>query len=252
VSSSEPSDPASPPALIELAGLRKVYVAGDHEVAALRGVTLRIEAHEFVAIMGASGSGKSTLMNVLGCLDRPTEGHYLLDGVEVASLSRDALARVRSERIGFVFQSFHLLPRTTALENVEFPLLYTHPPITDSERRERARRALARVGLAEREHHTPGQLSGGQQQRVAIARALVNRPALLLADEPTGNLDSKVSAEIMNLLTDLNEEGVTIVMVTHEPDIARYAKRRIVMRDGEIVADAPVEDRVVGLVTPSR
>jgi putative ABC transport system ATP-binding protein len=232
-------------ALIEVSDLHKRYLLGDHEVAALRGVSLAVEKGEFVAIMGASGSGKSTLMNVLGGLDRPTSGTYRLEGIDMSKLSRDALAAVRSERIGFVFQSFNLLARTTALENVELPLLYATSPLPDDERDTRSREALQRVGLGERVHHTPGQLSGGQQQRVAIARALVNRPTILLADEPTGNLDSKVTAEIMALLQKLNDEGVTIIMVTHEPDVALYAKRRVVMRDGAILSDAPVENRTI-------
>jgi putative ABC transport system ATP-binding protein len=236
---------AESPALIELEDVRKSYRLGEQEVHALRGVTLHVERGELVAIMGASGSGKSTLMNVLGGLDRPTSGRYRLEGVDVSQLARDELAHLRSEKIGFVFQSFNLLPRTTALENVELPLLYDahHPDLP--EREARSREALGRVGLAERIDHTPGQLSGGQQQRVAIARALVNRPAILLADEPTGNLDSKVTAEIMALLQSLNDEGVTILMVTHEPDVALYAKRKIVLRDGVVVSDEPIRERTI-------
>ena len=237
-------------AVIELDDVRKVYRMGDVEVPALGGVTLRIERGEFVAIMGASGSGKSTLMSILGGLDRPTEGSYRLEGVDIAGLSRDELARVRNEKIGFVFQSFHLLPRTSALENVELPLLYAHG-VSSSARRARAREALARVALAEREDHRPNQLSGGQQQRVAIARALVNRPSIVLADEPTGNLDSKVSVEIMGLFQELNDAGITVVFVTHEPDVAQYAKRKVVLRDGEVVADEPIRDRQIAPRRPT-
>jgi len=229
-------------ALIELQEIRKVYHLGDIELAALGGVSLRVEAGEFTAIMGSSGSGKSTLMAILGGLDRPTGGRYLLDGTDVSHLSRDELARVRNVKIGFVFQSFNLLARTTALENVELPLLYSRG-VSTRERHERAREALGRVALAERADHRPNQLSGGQQQRVAIARALVNRPSILLADEPTGNLDSKVSAEIMTLFQALNESGITIVFVTHEPDIAQWAKRKIVLRDGLILRDEPIAAR---------
>jgi putative ABC transport system ATP-binding protein len=225
--------------LIEFEDVWKLYVIGDVEVAALRGATLRIEAGEFVAIMGASGSGKSTLMAILGGLDRPTRGRYRLDGVDMATLSRGALAAIRNAKIGYVFQSFNLLPRTSALDNVELPLMYARG-VTAGERRARAREALARVGLADREGHTPGRLSGGQQQRVAIARALVNRPALVLADEPTGNLDSKVSNEIMSLFRSLNDGGITVIFVTHEPDVARFARRRIVLRDGSVSSDVSV------------
>jgi putative ABC transport system ATP-binding protein len=230
--------------LLEIDDLWKVYRMGDVEVPALRGVSLRIEEGEFVAIMGASGSGKSTLMSILGGLDRPTRGTYRLDGVDLSDLSRDHLARVRNEKIGFVFQSFHLLARTSAIENVELPLLYA-PHVSASERRARARESLARVALAERAGHRPNQLSGGQQQRVAIARALVNRPSIVLADEPTGNLDSKVSVEIMRLFQELNDSGITVVFVTHEPDVAQYAKRKVVLRDGAIVADEPIRDRTI-------
>jgi len=239
-----PSAEAKPPAarsgagpLIAFEGVRKVYRLGETEVHALSGVSFAIGRGEFVAVTGPSGSGKSTLMNLLGALDRPTDGRYLLEGADVGSLSRDERARLRGRTIGFVFQSFNLLPRTTALENVELPLLYGAAALPSAERRDRARECLARVGLSDRERHHPSQLSGGQQQRVAIARALVNRPALLLADEPTGNLDSKTSAEIMALLARLNAEGVTIVLVTHEPDIAACARRRLVFRDGAIVED---------------
>ncbi len=231
-------------ALIELDEIRKIYHMGDYEVLALRGVSLRVEAGEFVAIMGSSGSGKSTLMTILGGLDRPTAGRYRLDGIDMADLSRDALAKMRNQKIGFVFQMFNLLSRTTALENVELPLLYGRRAGT-AERHMRARESLARVGLADREHHHPNQLSGGQQQRVAIARALVNRPSIVLADEPTGNLDSKVTLEIMSLLQQLNDAGITIIMVTHEHDVAQYAKRRITLRDGHILGDEPVGDRLI-------
>jgi ABC-type lipoprotein export system ATPase subunit len=220
--------------LLELRGIRKVYGEGQAAVEALRGIDLAIQSGDFVAVMGASGSGKSTCMNLLGCLDAPTSGEYLLRGIDVGKLDRRQRSLVRRNYIGFVFQGFNLLPRTTALENVELPLVYKH--VRAADRRQRAREALASVGLAGRERHTPAELSGGQQQRVAIARALVTNPALLLADEPTGNLDSATSEEIMRLLVDLNRErGVTIVMVTHEPDIAAWAHRRIVFRDGRIV-----------------
>src|SRR6185437_992738 len=202
-----------------------------------------IQRGEFVAVMGASGSGKSTLMNVLGCLDRPTKGRYLLDGTDVSGLERDELADIRNEKIGFVFQGFNLLARTTALENVELPMLYVHRRISGKEQRERAMKSLEIVGLAKRFDHHPNQLSGGQQQRVAIARALVNQPALLLADEPTGNLDSQTSIEIMGVFQKLNEQGITIVMVTHELDIASYTKRNIIMRDGHVITDMPVKNR---------
>ncbi|MCB9869882.1 MAG: ABC transporter ATP-binding protein [Planctomycetes bacterium] len=229
--------------MLELRDVRMVYHMGDVAVHALAGVDLTIASGEFVAIMGASGSGKSTLMAILGALDRPTSGSYQLEGVEMTTLARTRLAALRNARIGFVFQSFNLLARTSALENVELPLLYARG-IPSRERRRRALEALARVGLHGREHHTPGQLSGGQQQRVAIARALVNSPALVLADEPTGNLDSRVSAEIMGLFEELNDAGVTVVLVTHEPDIAACAKRCIVLRDGRILSDDPVVERV--------
>jgi putative ABC transport system ATP-binding protein len=223
-------------ALLELRDVTKVYSTGDVQVHALAGVSLDVEAGEFVAIMGASGSGKSTLMNVLGCLDRPTSGTYRLAGEEVGRLSRDRLAGIRNRTLGFVFQSFNLLARTSALENVELPLLYTGA--SAAERRRRAEAALGRVGLAARKHHHPSQLSGGQQQRVAIARALVNEPRILLADEPTGNLDSRTSVEVMALLQSLGDAGITIVLVTHEPDIAQYATRVVEMRDGLVRSDA--------------
>jgi putative ABC transport system ATP-binding protein len=215
--------------------LTKIYHLGEVEVHALRGVSLTIARGEFVAIMGASGSGKSTFMNILGCLDRPTSGQYILDGVDVSRLTADERASIRSAKIGFVFQNFNLLPRTSALENVELPLMYSNIPF--AEQRQRAWAALRTVGLEERVHHLPNQLSGGQQQRVAIARALVNQPAVILADEPTGNLDSVTSAEVMDILTTFNRQGMTVILVTHEPDIAGYAQRRIVFRDGLIVSD---------------
>ena len=222
--------------------LTKTYVSGTNEVHALRGIDLTIERGELVAIMGSSGSGKSTLMNLLGCLDSPTAGSYELDGVRVDGLGRNELAAIRNEKIGFVFQGFNLLPRTTAVENVELPLLY------DRSGKKRDPRALAiaaleRVGLGERLDHQPSELSGGQQQRVAIARALVTSPALVLADEPTGNLDSRTTIEVMALFQELNQEGVTIVLVTHEPEVAIYAKRVVEVRDGRIIRDEPVKNR---------
>ncbi|MHB1036167.1 MAG: ABC transporter ATP-binding protein [Pirellulales bacterium] len=223
--------------LIKLHEVRKVYQLDETEVEALRGVSLTIEQGEYVALMGPSGSGKSTLMNTLGCLDRPTSGSYLLDGLEVVKMSRDARARLRNQKIGFVFQNFNLLARTSALENVELPLLYSRN-VTSRQRHQRAVEVLARVGLADRMGHHPGQLSGGQQQRVAIARAMVNQPAILMADEPTGNLDSRTSGEVMELFRDLNREsGITIILVTHDPSIGRNARRVLVLRDGEIVED---------------
>ena len=226
--------------IIEIENLVKSYHLGDITVAALRGVSLTIERGDFVAIMGPSGSGKSTLMNILGCLDKPTTGAYRLDGIDVGALDRDQLAEIRNKKIGFVFQQFNLLARTGALENVELPLLYTDTP--DRERRERAMQSLASVGLAQRADHHPSQLSGGQQQRVAIARALVNRPQMLLADEPTGALDSRTSVEIMAIFQQLNrEQGISTIVVTHEPDIAAYANRVIHFRDGRLVTDERVD-----------
>jgi putative ABC transport system ATP-binding protein len=221
--------------LIVVRDVHKVYQTGDVEVRALNGVSLDVESGEFVAIMGSSGSGKSTLMNILGCLDRPTLGSYVLAGREVANMRKDELAEIRNEVIGFVFQSFNLLARTTALENVELPLVYRG--VGGRERRQRATASLARVGLEKRLDHTPAQLSGGQQQRVAIARALVGDPRVILADEPTGNLDSKTSIEVMNLFQELGRSGITVVLVTHEPDIAEFASRVVVVKDGRILSD---------------
>ena len=231
--------------VIQLEEFCKTYVSGEVEVHAVRGVTLAIQPGEFVAIMGASGSGKSTMMNTLGCLDRPTSGRFLLDGVNISDLNRDELADLRNRNIGFVFQGFNLLARTTALENVELPMLYCRPGVRGRDQRERAEKALALVGLADRADHTPSRLSGGQQQRVAIARALVNQPKLLLADEPTGNLDSRTSIEIMGIFQQLNDQGMTVIMVTHELDIARYCRRVVVMRDGLVRGDEPVKGRLL-------
>lgn len=222
--------------LIEIRDLRKTYTIGDEPVHALDGVSLTVDNGEFVAIMGASGSGKSTMLNILGCLDTPTSGSYLLDGIEVARRSRAELAHIRNRKLGFVFQNFNLLPRTSAVEQVELPDLYLGR-LGRGARRRRAIELLKRVGLGGRIGHTPAQLSGGQQQRVAIARALMNEPPVLFADEPTGNLDTKSSIEIMDLFTNLSNEGITIVMVTHEDDIAAYAKRHLLMRDGKLVKD---------------
>src|ERR1043165_507015 len=230
--------------VIKLEEIHKVYHTGEVEVHAVRGVTLEIARGEFVAFMGASGSGKSTLMNLLGCLDRPTKGRYFLDGADVSGLDRDQLADVRNRKLGFVFQSFNLLPRTSALENVELPLLYGAHRLTNIELREKAEKVLAAVGLSGREDHHPSQLSGGQQQRVAIARALINTPEIVLADEPTGNLDSRTSVEIMGIFQQLNDRGITIIMVTHEPDIASYGKRNVVMRDGVVLEDFNVARRL--------
>jgi putative ABC transport system ATP-binding protein len=223
-------------ALIQVENLWKIYELGDISVTALADVTLEIGRGEFTAIMGASGSGKSTFMNLIGCLDRPTRGRYRLDGVDVSTLSSDERAEIRNRKLGFVFQSFNLIARTSALENVELPLFYSDLPL--AEQRSRARAALQVVGLADREHHLPNQLSGGQQQRVAIARALVNQPPLILADEPTGNLDSRTSIEILEVFQDLNRsQGITVLLVTHEPDIATFARRVITFRDGHVISD---------------
>lgn len=223
------------PEVIKLDNVRRVFGEGDHLVEALRAVSFTIQSGEFVAIMGASGSGKSTCMNTLGCLDRPTSGTYWLDGIDTAGMTPDRLAEVRNKKLGFVFQGFNLLPRTTAHENVELPLVYAGVPA--EERHRRARSALEQVGLGDRINHTSAQLSGGQQQRVAIARALVNEPAVILADEPTGNLDTATTHEIMQLFTELNRQGITVVMITHEPEVAQYASRRITFRDGSIISD---------------
>jgi putative ABC transport system ATP-binding protein len=227
--------------VIQAEDVHKYYDLGETKVHALRGVNLKIEPGEFVAIMGSSGSGKSTFMNMLGCLDKPSTGRYLLEGTDVARLDKRQLAAVRNGKLGFVFQGFNLLSRTTALENVELPTLYAH--MEKSARLERAKEVLEMVGLGGRLDHFPSQLSGGQQQRVAIARALVNRPAILLADEPTGNLDSRTSVEIMQIFQELNDRGLTIVLVTHEPDVAQFAKRIVVFRDGKIRHDDPVGQR---------
>ena len=229
------------PALITLSHIHKTYQMGDIEIHALRGVSLKIHPGEFIAIMGTSGSGKSTSMNILGCLDKPTRGHYFLDGQDVSTLSRDELADIRNRKIGFVFQGFNLLSRTSALENVELPMLYLG--VKTAERIERAREALEIVGLGDRLHNMPNQLSGGQQQRVAIARSLVNNPSIILADEPTGNLDSRTSVEVMDVFQRLNQErGITIALVTHEPDIAQYARRTIVFKDGRIKNDYMIKE----------
>src|ERR1700691_2859719 len=229
---------------IRLDGVHKTYDLGEIHVHALRGVSMEIHPGEFVAVMGSSGSGKSTLMNIIGCLDKPTRGHYFLDGKDVSGLTKTELAKIRSRKIGFVFQQFNLLSRTSALENVELPTIYAGIPI--EERQRRAEEALKRVGLTDRADHFPSQLSGGQQQRVAIARALVNTPSLLLADEPTGNLDSRTSIEIMDILQQLNAaNGLTVVIVTHEPDIAQYAKRALEFRDGKMKKDVVVQNRLI-------
>ncbi len=238
----EPIDPSQP--VIRIRDLYRIYRMGGSEVRALDGISLDVHRGEFVAIMGPSGSGKSTLMNIVGCLDRPTVGSYVLDGVEISNLDRDRRAEIRNDKIGFVFQNFNLLARTNALENVELPLLYSaKTDLTDAERRARARRCLERVGLAERWDHTSAQLSGGQQQRVAIARSLVNDPAILLADEPTGNLDSRTSEEVIAIFQALNEEGRTVVLITHDTEIAEFAQRIVAFRDGKIITDHQVADR---------
>jgi putative ABC transport system ATP-binding protein len=229
--------------LVEVQDLKRSYLLGEIEVPALKGISLKVEQGEFIAVMGPSGSGKSTFMNILGCLDSPSSGSYILDGVDVSYMTSDALAEIRNVKLGFVFQGFNLLPRTSALENVELPMLYSRH-IPHDEREERAIRSLEAVGLGKRIHHVPSQLSGGEQQRVAIARALVNEPALILADEPTGNLDTKTSFEIMAIFQKMNrEKGMTIIMVTHEPDIANFAKRFIMVRDGRILKDELVSNR---------
>jgi len=238
--------------VVRLTDVHKTYHTGDVDVHAVRGVSLEIQRGEFVALMGASGSGKSTLMNIVGCLDRPTSGRYVLDDADVSVLDRDQLADIRNHKLGFVFQSFNLLPRTSARENVELPLLYGTHRLTNAQLREKADAVLASVGLGGREDHHPSQLSGGQQQRVAIARALVNDPEVVLADEPTGNLDSRTSVEIMGIFQQLNERGITIIMVTHEQDIAAYARRNVVMRDGLILDDRAVRQRLDAAIEMDR
>jgi len=228
--------------VIQVTGLKKDFHVGEITVHALRGIDLEIEEGEFVAIMGTSGSGKSTMLNILGCLDKPTAGKYILDGTSMGELNKNELARLRNNKLGFVFQSYNLLPRTTALENVELPLYY-NSKIKSKERRQRAMTALEAVGLADRMHHMPNQMSGGQQQRVAIARALVNDPMVILADEATGNLDTRTSYEIMALFQELNEKGKTIIFVTHEPDIARFTKRNVVFKDGHIIREQMATER---------
>lgn len=230
--------------VIELENLTRIYRMGGSEVHALDGITLQVQPGEFLAVMGPSGSGKSTFMNIVGCLDRPTSGRYVLEGVDVSSLDRDARASIRNDKIGFVFQNFNLLSRTNALENVELPLLYSKKAkITEEEARSKALKCLERVGLGDRWDHTSAQLSGGQQQRVAIARSLVNDPAILLADEPTGNLDSRTSVEVMAIFQELNDEGKTVVLITHEQDISEYARRIVTFRDGKVLSDVPVTTR---------
>ncbi len=232
------------PSVISVRDLVKTYVVGEVEVRALRGVNLEIERGEFVSVTGPSGSGKSTFMHITGCLDRPTSGQYFLDGADVSRMSKDQLAQVRNKKIGFVFQGFNLLSRTSALDNVELPLLYAGGPLKSAERHSRAMEVLAAVGLENRADHHPNQLSGGQQQRVAIARALINRPSILLADEPTGNLDTKTSIEVMDIFQRLNRDrGITVLLITHEHDIAEYGTRIVTFRDGHVVADRPVTKR---------
>ncbi len=231
--------------IVQLDRINKIYHTGEVDVHAVRDVTLEVARGEFVALMGASGSGKSTMMNTLGCLDRPTSGSYLLDGIDVSKLDRDQLATIRNEKIGFVFQGFNLLSRTSARENVELPMMYVQKALRAREQHHRAMQALEAVGLGARADHHPNQLSGGQQQRVAIARALVNEPAMLLADEPTGNLDTQTSIEIMGVFQKLNDAGMTVIMVTHELDIASYTKRNVIMRDGRIVSDLQVANRLL-------
>jgi putative ABC transport system ATP-binding protein len=231
------------PPVVKIEDLHKIYDSGEIPVHAVRGVSLEVQRGEFVALMGASGSGKSTLMNLLGCLDRPTRGRYLLDTIDVSKLERNELADIRNQKIGFVFQGFNLLSRTTALENTELPMMYGRGRRSSREMRQRALHSLEIVGLSDRADHFPNQLSGGQQQRVAIARALANDPEILLADEPTGNLDSKTSVEVMGVFQKLNDQGITIIMVTHELDIARYCKRNLILRDGVLVRDETVQDR---------
>ena len=238
-----PTSPAGSEVVIHVEEIHKYYQLGETKVHALRGVTLEIKRGEFVAIMGASGSGKSTFMNILGCLDKPSSGRYMLEGTDVSQLDKRQLAQIRNRRIGFVFQGFNLLARTTALENVELPTLYAR--IDKAERHKRATEALEMVGLGNRAEHFPSQLSGGQQQRVAIARGLVNRPAILLADEPTGNLDSRTSVEVMEIFQRLNDQGLTIILVTHEHDIAQFTKRDIVFRDGKVRRDEAVSRRAI-------
>ncbi|MBN2522894.1 MAG: ABC transporter ATP-binding protein [Bacteroidales bacterium] len=230
--------------MIEVRDLKKDFYVGEITVHALKGIDLEIREGDFMAIMGASGSGKSTMLNILGCLDKPTAGSYMLEGVDVNSLCRNDLARLRNNKLGFVFQSYNLLPRTTALENVELPLYY-NPKITSRERRKRAINALEAVGLTDRMHHMPNQLSGGQQQRVAIARSLVNDPVVILADEATGNLDTRTSYELMSLMQELNNNGKTIVFVTHEPDIARFMTLNVIFRDGHVIRETRVRDRLL-------
>ncbi len=240
--------------VIDIRGLTKVYHLGEVDLRALDGVSLTVEPGDFIAIMGPSGSGKSTLMNIIGCLDRPTSGKYVLDGADVSEMSRDQRAIIRNAKIGFVFQSFNLLARTSAMENVELPLLYSDNAWGGTQRHAHAREALHRVGLQGREGHYPSQLSGGQQQRVAIARALVTNPAIVLADEPTGNLDSRTSVEIIGIFQDLNDNGKTIVLITHEPDIAKHAKRVVHVRDGKIQQDERIaQDRIerAGIEAPA-